>query len=271
MESLGLITKSISVLPRKGNPTPRVVETDSGMLNAIGLANLGLERFLIEKIPIIQKLKTAVFVNIAGQTIEDYVRVTERLSEIDCIAGFELNISCPNVKQGGITFGTDPHLIEQITRAVKAVCGKKPLMVKLTPAVTDITTTAKAAVAGGADALSLINTFHELVINIETRKPVLSNRTGGLSGPAIKPIAVYLVNRVYQDVGKPNKIPILGLGGIRTASDAIEFMIAGATAVAVGTATFNDPSCTTRIIDGLYLYCQKHGIQRISELTGSLR
>jgi len=267
----GFITKSISVLPRKGNPTPRVVETDSGMLNAIGLANLGLERFLVEKIPLIQQLKTAVFVNVAGQTIEDYVRVTERLSVIDCIAGFELNISCPNVKQGGITFGTDPALIEEITRAVKTVCGRKPLIVKLTPAVTDITATARAAVAGGADALSLINTFTAMVINIETRRPVLSNRTGGLSGPAIKPIAVYLVNRVYQEVGKPNKIPILGLGGIRTASDAVEFMIAGATAVAVGTTTFNDPTCTSKIIDGLCLYCQKHGIRSVCELTGSLR
>lgn len=266
----GFITKSISILPRKGNPTPRVVETDSGMLNAIGLANVGLDRFLTEKIPILERMKTAVFVNIAGQTIDDYVRVTERLSAIPCIAGFELNISCPNVKQGGITFGTDPILIEDITRQVKAVCGKKPLIVKLTPAVTDITATAQAAVNGGADALSLINTFTAMVVNIETRKPVLSNRTGGLSGPAIKPIAVYLVNRVYQAVGKPSGIPILGLGGIRTASDAVEFMIAGAAAVAVGTTTFNDPATTVKILDGMKAYCQRHGIERISDLTGSL-
>lgn len=267
----GFITKSISVLPRKGNPTPRIVETDSGMLNAIGLANVGLDRFLTEKIPIIQHMKTAVFVNIAGQTVDDYVRVTEQLSAISCIAGFELNISCPNVKQGGITFGTDPTLIEDITRQVKAVSGKKPLMVKLTPAVTDITATAQAAVNGGADALSLINTFTAMVINTETRKPVLSNRTGGLSGPAIKPIAVYLVNRVYQAVGKPAGIPILGLGGIRTASDALEFMIAGAAAVAIGTTTFNDPTTSVKILDGIKAYCLRHGIERISDLTGSLR
>lgn len=267
----GFITKSITVLPRKGNPTPRIVETDSGMLNAIGLANVGLERFLAEKIPVIEHLKTAVFINVAGQTIEDYVHVTLRLSNLSCIAGFELNISCPNVKQGGITFGTNPALIEDITRQVKAVCGQKPLMVKLTPSVSDITATAQAAVNGGADALSLINTFTAMAVNIETRKPVLSNRTGGLSGPAIKPIAVYLVNRVYQSVAKPAGIPILGLGGIRTASDALEFMIAGASAVAIGTTTFNDPSVSVKIIDGMKQYCSRHGIERISDLTGTLR
>lgn len=267
----GFITKSITVLPRKGNPTPRIVETDSGMLNAIGLANVGLDCFLAEKIPAIEQMKTAVFVNIAGQTIDDYVKVTERLSGLSCIAGFELNISCPNVKQGGITFGTDPVLIEDITRQVKAVCGKKPLMVKLTPSVADITATAQAAVNGGADALSLINTFTAMVVNIETRKPVLSNRTGGLSGPAIKPIAVYLVNRVYQAVAKPAGIPILGLGGIRTASDALEFMIAGATAVAVGTTTFNDPATSVKILAGMKEYCRRHGIECFSDLTGTLR
>jgi dihydroorotate dehydrogenase (NAD+) catalytic subunit len=267
----GFITKSVTLQPRKGNPTPRVVETDSGMLNAIGLANIGLERFIQEKVPLIQQFHTAVFVNVAGQTIEDYVAVAERLSGVKCIAGFELNISCPNVKQGGITFGTDPALVEQITQKVKAVCGSKPLMVKLTPTVTDITATARAAVNSGADALSLINTFPAMVVDIETRKPVLSNRTGGLSGPAIKPIAVYLINRVYQEVGRPNNIPILGMGGIRTASDAIEFLIAGAAAVAVGTATFHDPACTIKIVDGIRQFCHTHGIRQISELTGSLR
>jgi dihydroorotate dehydrogenase (NAD+) catalytic subunit len=267
----GFITKSITPLPRKGNPTPRIVETNSGMLNAIGLANVGLERFIEEKLPIIQRLKTAVFVNVAGQTIDDYVAVAEKLSTVQGIAGFELNISCPNVKQGGITFGTDPLVVEQITQKVKAVCGAKPLMVKLTPTVTDITATARAAVNGGADALSLINTFTAMVIDIETRKPVLHNRTGGLSGPAIKPIAVYLVSRVYQEVGSPNNIPILGMGGIRTATDAIEFLIAGAAAVAVGTATFTEPSCAVKITDGIREFCRSHGIRRVSELTGSLR
>jgi dihydroorotate dehydrogenase (NAD+) catalytic subunit len=267
----GFITKSVTLLPRKGNPTPRVVETDSGMLNAIGLANIGLERFILEKIPVIQQLKTTVFVNVAGQTIEDYITVTQRLSEISGIAGFELNISCPNVKQGGITFGIDPGQVELITSKVKAVSGSKPLMVKLTPTVTDITVTAKAAVNGGADALSLVNTFPAMVIDIEKRKPVLSNRTGGLSGPAIKPVAVYLVSRVYQEVGRPNKIPILGMGGIRSASDAVEFMMAGATAVAIGTATFNDPSCAMKIVDGIRQFCLGHSIHKVSELTGSLQ
>jgi len=267
----GFITKSITLLPRKGNPTPRIVETDSGMLNAIGLANIGLERFIVEKVPIIQRLKTAVFVNVAGQTIDDYVAVIERLSEVKGIAGFELNISCPNVKQGGIAFGIDPVVVEQITRKVKAVCGSKPLMVKLTPTVTDIAATAKAAVNGGADALSLVNTFPAMVIDIETHKPVLYNRSGGLSGPAIKPVAVYLVSRVYQEVGRPNNIPILGMGGIRTASDAVEFLIAGAAAIAVGTATFTDPSCAMKIVEGIRQFCLNHGIRQVSELTGSLR
>jgi len=267
----GFITKSVTLLPRKGNPTPRVVETDSGMLNAIGLANVGLERFILEKVPVIQQLETTVFVNVAGQTIEDYIAVTQRLSEIRGIAGFELNISCPNVKQGGITFGTDPGQVEQITSKVKAAGGSKPLMVKLTPTVTDITVTARAAVNGGADALSLVNTFPAMVIDIEKRKPVLSNRTGGLSGPAIKPVAVYLVSRVYQEVGRPNNIPILGMGGIRSASDAVEFMIAGAAAVAIGTATFSDPSCAMRIVDGIRQFCLKHGIHNVSGLTGSLQ
>ena len=267
----GFITKSITLLPRKGNPTPRIVETDSGMLNAIGLANIGLERFIVEKVPVIQRLKTAVFVNVAGQTIDDYVAVIERLSEVKGIAGFELNISCPNVKQGGIAFGIDPVVVEQITRKVKAVCGSKPLMVKLTPTVTDIAATAKAAVNGGADALSLVNTFPAMVIDVEARKPVLYNRSGGLSGPAIKPVAVYLVSRVYQEVGRPNNIPILGMGGIRTASDAVEFLIAGAAAIAVGTATFTDPSCAMKIVEGIRQFCLNHGIRQVSELTGSLR
>lgn len=267
----GFITKSITVEPRKGNPTPRVVETDSGMLNAIGLANIGLERFIVEKMPIIGELRTAVFVNVAGRSIDDYVAVTERLADEDGISGFELNISCPNVKKGGITFGTDPVQVEKITKSVKKVAGNKPLMVKLTPTVTDITVTARAAVQGGADALSLVNTFTAMVIDIHSRKPVLANRTGGLSGAAIKPIAVYLVNRVYEEVGCVSKIPILGLGGVRTASDAIEFMIAGASAVGVGTASFAEPDRAVRIIDGIGKYCIDKKLGRVSELIGSLQ
>lgn len=267
----GFITKSITLLPRKGNPVPRIVETNSGMLNAIGLANIGVDRFISEKIPKIKEKNVPFFVNIAGQQIDDYVAVTARLANEDAIAGFELNISCPNVKKGGITFGTDPALIKKITAEVKSAAGKKPLIVKLTPGVTDISATAAAAVEGGADGLSLINTFTAMVIDIESRKPILANRTGGLSGPAIKPIAVYLVNKVYKEVAKPAGIPILGLGGIRTASDAIEFIIAGATAVSVGTATFAQPRCCVEIINGIADYCSRHGVKKISELTGSLQ
>lgn len=267
----GVVTKSITLAPRKGNATPRIVETDAGMLNAIGLANIGLERFLKEKIPVLESLGTVIFVNVAGQMIEDYVAVAERLAQEKAIAGLELNISCPNVKQGGISFGTDPSLIRQITSQVKKVCAGKPLIVKLTPTVTDICATAKAAIEAGADALSLVNTFTAMVIDIETRRPVLANRTGGLSGPAIKPIAVYLVSKVYQEVAGPAGIPILGGGGIRTSADAIEFMIAGASAVTVGTATFIRPDCSLRIVEGIRHYCVRKGIQTLKELTGSLR
>lgn len=209
----GFITKSVTLLPRQGNDVPRVVETDSGMLNAIGLANLGVEKFIEEKIPLLEKLSCSVFVNIAGETIEDYVAVANRLCEQKAIAGFELNISCPNVKKGGITFGIEPDSVKEITSAVKSACAGKVLMVKLTPNVTDIAVTAKAAVEAGADALSMVNTFTAMAIDIETRKPVLTNRTGGLSGPAIKPIAVYMVNKVYNEVTKGTGVPILGMEG----------------------------------------------------------
>ena len=267
----GITTKSISLEPRKGNPTPRIVETSAGMLNAIGLANMGLDQFLQEKVPILEKLDTNVFVNLAGQTIDDYVAVTERLASEKAVDGFELNISCPNVKKGGITFGTDPKLIREITAAVKSVCMGKPLMVKLTPTVTDISVTAQAAVDAGADALSLVNTFTAMVVDIDKQKPVLANRTGGLSGPAIKPMAVYLVNKVYNEVAKDAGIPILGMGGVRTATDALEFIIAGATAVAIGTATFVYPDTAEKVATGLRDYCRNKGISDIRELIGCLR
>jgi len=267
----GFITKSITIKPRLGNDTPRVVETDSGMLNAIGLANLGVDEFIAQKMPILEKLTTPVFVNVAGETIDDYVAVTQRLCEYKQIAGFELNISCPNVKHGGITFGIEPDVIKEITTAIKAACGQKILMVKLTPNVTDISITAKAAVEGGADALSLINTFTAMVIDIETRKPVLANRTGGLSGPAIKPIAVYMVNKVYNEVAKGANVPILGMGGVRTASDAIEFILAGASAVALGTANFIEPDTALKVIDGIKKYCQAHQVNAVRDLIGALQ
>lgn len=266
----GFITKSITVKPRKGNSTPRIVETDSGMLNAIGWANIGLDAFIEEKLPALEKLSCAVFVNIAGETIDEYVAVAERLAGERAIAGLELNISCPNVELGGISFGTDPEQVAEVTSAVKKVAGDKVLMVKLPPAVTNVSVIAQVAVDSGADALSLINTFTAMVIDIETRKPILANRTGGLSGPAIKPIAVYLVNKVYNEVAKSLGIPILGMGGIRTASDAIEFIIAGASAVAVGTANFIDPGCSVKIIEGIKEYCAGKNISNINELVGSL-
>lgn len=266
----GFMTKSITVHPRRGNATPRIVETDSGMLNAIGLANLGLDKFVEEKLPVLEKFSAAVFVNVAGQTIADYVAVTERLSSEPAIAGFELNISCPNVAKGGISFGTQPENVTEITSAVKNAAGQKVLMVKLSPAVTDISVIARAAIDAGADALSLVNTFTAMVIDIETRTPVLANRTGGLSGPAIKPIAVYLVNKVYNEVARDRGIPILGLGGIRTASDAIEFIIAGASAVATGTANFVAPDCAEKIIQGIAQYCARQDIVSIKELVGSI-
>jgi dihydroorotate dehydrogenase (NAD+) catalytic subunit len=266
----GFTTKSITLKPRKGNATPRIVETDSGMLNAIGWANIGLDAFIEEKVPILEKLSCSVFVNIAGETIDEYAAVAERLAGKQAIAGLELNISCPNVELGGISFGTDPEQVAEVTSAVKKVAGDKVLMVKLAPAVTNISVIAQVAVDAGADALSLINTFTAMVVDIETRKPILANRTGGLSGPAIKPIAVYLVNKVYNEVTRNSGIPILGMGGIRTASDAIEFIIAGASAVAVGTASFIEPGCSVRIVDGIREYCIRNNVSDIKELIGSL-
>jgi dihydroorotate dehydrogenase (NAD+) catalytic subunit len=266
----GFITKSITRRLRKGHATPRIVETDSGMLNAIGLANIGLEKFIEEKLPLLEKMSAAVFVNLAGETIDEYVAVAQRLATERAIAGFELNISCPNVEKGGISFGTEPAQVKEITSAVKKAAGEKVLMVKLSPTVTDISVIARAAVDAGADALSLVNTFTAMVIDIETRKPVLANKTGGLSGPAIKPIAVYLVNKVYNEVAKDRGVPILGMGGIRNASDAIEYFIAGATAVAVGTANFVEPGCAAKIIEGIKKYCTCNNIANIRELVGSL-
>ncbi|MHC4337972.1 MAG: dihydroorotate dehydrogenase [Planctomycetota bacterium] len=267
----GFVTKSITVKPRKGNPAPRIVETDSGMLNAIGLANIGLYKFIEEKLPILEKLSPAVFVNVAGESINEYLAVVERLASEKAISGFELNISCPNVAKGGISFGTDPAQVAKITSAAKKAVGEKVLMVKLSPAVTDISVIARAAVEAGADALSLINTFTAMVIDIETRKPALANKTGGLSGPAIKPIAVYLVNKVYNEVAKSTGVPILGVGGIMTASDAIEFIIAGASAVGVGTANLIEPGSAIKIVEGIKNHCVRNNIVNIKELTGTLQ
>jgi len=266
----GFITKSVTVQPRKGHATPRIVETNAGMLNAIGLANVGLDKFIEEKLPVLENMTPAVLVNVAGETIDEYVTVVERLAGEKAIAGFEINVSCPNVAKGGITFGKDPKLVAEVTSAAKRASGQKILMVKLSPCVTDISEIAHAAVEAGADALSLVNTFTAMVIDIETCKPVLANKTGGLSGPAIKPMAVYLINKVYDDVAKSRGVPILGMGGIRTASDAVEFIIAGASAVAIGTANFIEPDCAAKIIQGIHKYCARYDIPNIRELIGSL-
>ncbi|MCK4626084.1 MAG: dihydroorotate dehydrogenase, partial [Phycisphaerae bacterium] len=250
------VTKSITPAPRPGNDYPRIVETRAGLLNAIGLANIGLEAFCAEKIPLLERLGVPVFVNVAGASIAEYVSVIERLDDIEVVSGVELNISCPNVAEGGIQFGTDREQVAKITAAARKACRNKILIVKLSPNVTDITAPARAAVESGADALSLVNTFSAMVIDIETRKPVLANRTGGLSGPAIRPIAVYMVHRVWTEVAKDAGVPIIGMGGLQSTRDAIEFLLAGATGLAVGTATFVNPACLTEIRDGIAEYLE---------------
>jgi dihydroorotate dehydrogenase (NAD+) catalytic subunit len=265
------VTKSITLAPRKGNEYQRVVETRAGMLNAIGLANVGLEVFLAEKVPLLERMKLPVFVNVAGATADDYVAVAQALEDVEVVRGVELNISCPNVNEGGIQFGTNPPQVEKITAALRAVCKKNILIVKLSPNVTDITETAAAAVAGGANALSMINTFTAMVIDVEARRPVLANRTGGLSGPAIRPIAVRMVHEVYTKVARQAGVPIIGMGGIQYANDALEFLVAGATGLAVGTSLFVNPACIVEIKAGIADYLRRHGLASVREIVGTLR
>ena len=264
------VTKSITAAPRAGNAYPRIVETRAGMLNAIGLANVGLEAFLAEKVPLLEALGLPVFVNVAGTTVDDYLAVAAALEDVDVVRGVELNISCPNVRAGGIQFGTDPDQAGAITAELRKVCKKNILIVKLSPNVTDITTIAAAAVDAGADALSMVNTWTAMAIDIETRRPVLANGTGGLSGPAVRPIAVYMVHRVYTQVARPAGVPIIGMGGIQYAHDAIEFLLAGATGLAVGTVLFIDPACLVDIRDGIAEYLDRHGCGSITEIIGAL-
>jgi len=264
------VTKSITAKPRQGNDYQRVVETRAGMLNAIGLANVGLEAFLAEKIPLLEALGLPVFVNVAGSTVEEYLAVAEALDAVDVVRGIELNISCPNVHAGGIQFGRDADQAGQITRQVRAVCKRSILIVKLSPNVTDITATAAAAVEAGADALSLINTFTAMAVDVEARRPVLANGTGGLSGPAIRPIAVHMVHQVYRHVAAPAGVPIIGMGGIQSARDALEFILAGATGLAVGTALLADPGCISAVREGLIDYLRRHGLARVGDLVGGL-
>jgi len=263
-------TKSITVEERLGTPPPRIAETSAGMLHAIGLANVGLERFVAEKIPDLRKLGIPIFVNVAGHCIEDYVKVCRRLDPIDVVAGLELNVGCPNVADG-LVFGTNPPALRELVAAVRREVHRSLLIVKLSPNVTDITSTANAAIEAGADVLSMVNTFVGMAIDIDTWSPKLANNTGGLSGPAIKPLAVHLVSRVFQTVARDTGVPIIGMGGIATWRDAVEFLLAGASAVAIGTALFGDPGAPLAIVDGLTAYCSRHGVARVSDLIGRAR
>jgi dihydroorotate dehydrogenase (subfamily 1) family protein len=263
LNMLGAVTvKGVADKPWKGNNTPRIAETYGGMLNSVGLQNPGAEYFIENDIPFLRQFDTKIIVNLCGHSIEEYCSVAQRMSEAD-VDMFELNISCPNVSAGGITFGTDPKMAEKVVSEVKKYA-KKPMIVKLTPNVTDITEIARAAEAGGADALSLINTLLGMRIDINKRKPILANKVGGFSGPAIKPVAVRMV---YQ-VSKATNLPIIGMGGISSWQDAIEFIMAGATGVAVGTANFSNPLATVEIVKGIEEYMQANGINNLAEIRG---
>lgn len=260
-----VLLKGITLKNRDGNPYPRMAETASGMLNAVGLQNKGVDYFIEHIYPRIRKYQTNLIANINGSTVEDYIVVAEKVSELEDIAAVELNISCPNVKEGGMAFGISCPSAEAVTREVRNVC-KKHLMVKLSPNVTDITEIAKAVEGQGADSVSLVNTFLGMAIDANKRKPLLSTITGGLSGPAIKPIALRMVWQVHKAV----KIPVVGMGGIMNATDAIEFMLAGASAVQVGTAIFKDPFIPVRIIEGINEYLNHHNFNSVADLVGNL-
>ena len=260
-----VVTKGVANIPWPGNPTPRIAETYGGMINAIGLQNPGYEVFAKRDIPYLKQFDTKIIVNVCGKTTEDYIDVVEKLSD-EPVDMLEINISCPNVKEGGIAFGQDPKAVEAITREVKKYA-KQPVIMKLSPNVTDITVMARAAEAGGADVLSLINTLTGMKIDIHKRTFAVANRTGGLSGPAIKPVAVRMVYQVANAV----KLPIIGMGGIMNADDAIEFILAGATAVSVGTANFHNTYATVEIVKGIEDYMAKYHVEDISELVGAVR
>lgn len=261
-----VVTKGVASVPWPGNPAPRIAETASGMLNAIGLQNPGIDLFSKRDLPFLEKYDTKVIVNVCGHSTEEYLDVVERLADEPRVDMLEINISCPNVKEGGIAFGQDPKAVEAITKAVKAKA-KQPIIMKLSPNVTDITVMAKAAEAGGADCLSLINTLTGMKIDIERQTFAIANKTGGLSGPAVKPVAVRMVYQVANAV----KIPIIGMGGICTAEDAMEFILAGATAVSIGTANFTNPYTTVEVIDDIEAYMRRHGVEDINELIGLVK
>ena len=260
-----IIVKGLSLQPTKGNPPPRIVETSCGMLNAIGLENVGIEAFEKHKLPFLKTLSPPIFVNIYGRSIEEYVELAGRIDKLEAISGVEVNISCPNVKAGGIAFGADPQSAFSVVQAVRQKITKH-LIVKLSPNVTDISVIARSAEEAGADSLSLINTLTGMAIDLETRQPKIANITGGLSGPAIKPVALRMVWQVVQAV----KIPVIGIGGIMTAEDALEFLITGATAVQVGTANFVNPRVTMDIIDGIEMFLTQRGIARVTDMIDTL-
>jgi len=265
----GMILKGITLKPKMGNPPPRIIETPSGMLNAIGLQNVGVEVLIKEKLPYLKKFNTPVIINISGDTIEEYVELARRLEEISVemgVAGLEVNISCPNVKKGGMAWGTDARSTYKIVNSIRKAI-TLPLIVKLTPNVTDIKIIAQAAEEAGADTLSLINTLVGMAVDIDSRKPKLANISGGLSGPVVKPVALWLVWQVFQTV----KIPIIGIGGIIKVEDALEFIIAGARAIEVGTANFVNPKVTVEIIEGIEKYLIEKNIKDINKLIGSMK
>jgi dihydroorotate dehydrogenase (NAD+) catalytic subunit len=261
-----IVVKGLSLRPKEGNPPPRIVETPSGMLNAIGLQNIGIDHFIKKKMPFLRECKTKVIVNFFGDSIDEYVMAAEKLSSVKGIDALEMNISCPNKQAGWIVFGTDPNVTGRVVRAVRKAT-KLPLIVKLSPNVTDISHMAQISEDAGADALSLINTLSGMAIDIQSRKPRLANITGGLSGPAIKPVALRMVWECFRKVN----IPIIGMGGIISSDDAIEFILAGATAVAVGTANFINPAITTDIIRGMKRYMTNGGVNSIKDITGSIK
>jgi dihydroorotate dehydrogenase (NAD+) catalytic subunit len=263
------VTKSVTREERPGNEPARIVEVRAGMLNAIGLANVGLDRFLAEKVPLLRTMPCPVVVNVAGHSFDDYTETCAAMNGLDCVHAVELNVSCPNVKDG-LTFGTHPGRLRDLVAMVKGVLPGKPLMVKLSPNVEDVTVTARAAVEGGADVLTLVNTFTAMAIDIHKRRPRLANVTGGLSGPAIKPIALHMVSRVYRNVAKAAGVPIVGMGGVQSWQDAVEFVLAGASAVAIGTALFVDPATPNKICDGLAEYMAKAKVERLADLVGAL-
>ena len=260
-----VIVKGISLERRNGNAPPRIIETASGMLNAIGLANVGVDVFISDKMPFLRRYRTKVIVNVYGESIEEFQRLAEILTKVEGVHALELNISCPNVEKGGIAFGVEAAQANEVTRAVRR-CTTLPLIVKLTPNVTDITEIAIAVQEGGADAVSLINTLKGMSIDVEKRMPHLKNITGGLSGPAIKPVAV----RMVWEVSRKVSIPVIGIGGILTAEDALEFILAGASAVQIGTGNFLNPAVTVEVVTGIGSYLERHGFSHVREIIGNL-